>query len=130
MVNSSGSSGTIRFLSTILVSAAAECCAVVNHHAMPVHPQLLWHHAVSPTTHPPHPPCLHPLCVCVQSMTGIPPPGSRMVPILEGVSGVLKPGRLTLLLGHPGSGKTVLLKALAGQLRGNPSLKARGGERG
>eukprot|EP00878_Enallax_costatus_P004873 GHUV01005127.1.p1 GENE.GHUV01005127.1~~GHUV01005127.1.p1 ORF type:complete len:323 (+),score=94.08 GHUV01005127.1:294-1262(+) len=36
--------------------------------------------------------------------------------ILQGVSGVLKPGRLTLLLGPPGSGKTVLLKALAGNL--------------
>lgn len=37
--------------------------------------------------------------------------------ILKGVTGVLKPGRLTLLLGPPGSGKTSLLKALAGLLR-------------
>lgn len=37
--------------------------------------------------------------------------------ILKGVTGVLKPGRLTLLLGPPGSGKTTLLKALSGMLR-------------
>lgn len=37
--------------------------------------------------------------------------------ILKGVTGVLKPGRLTLLLGPPSSGKSVLLKALAGLLR-------------
>ncbi|BFI42905.1 ATP-binding cassette, subfamily G (WHITE), member 2, PDR [Marchantia polymorpha subsp. ruderalis] len=36
--------------------------------------------------------------------------------ILENVSGILKPGRMTLLLGPPGSGKTTLLLALAGQL--------------
>ncbi|KAJ1264617.1 hypothetical protein BS78_08G013200 [Paspalum vaginatum] len=35
--------------------------------------------------------------------------------ILDGVSGVLKPARLTLLLGPPGCGKTTLLKALAGK---------------
>ena len=37
---------------------------------------------------------------------------------------VLKPGRLTLLLGPPGSGKSTLLKAIAGKL-GNTSLQAR-----
>ncbi|XP_038903616.1 pleiotropic drug resistance protein 3-like isoform X2 [Benincasa hispida] len=34
--------------------------------------------------------------------------------IIEDVSGVIKPGRLTLLLGPPGCGKTTLLKALSG----------------
>mmetsp|Transcript_9242 Transcript_9242/g.27733 ORF Transcript_9242/g.27733 Transcript_9242/m.27733 type:complete len:1604 (+) Transcript_9242:484-5295(+) len=38
--------------------------------------------------------------------------------ILDDVSGVLKPGRLTLLLGPPSAGKSTLLKALAGKLRG------------
>ncbi|CAL5090732.1 unnamed protein product [Urochloa decumbens] len=39
--------------------------------------------------------------------------------ILNGVSGVVKPSRLTLLLGPPGCGKTTLLKALAGKLSAN-----------
>eukprot|EP00798_Chlamydomonas_sp_ICE-L_P003260 gene3260-13284_t len=37
--------------------------------------------------------------------------------LLENVSGVLKPGRLTLLLGPPGCGKSTLLRALAGQMK-------------
>ncbi|XP_035835314.1 pleiotropic drug resistance protein 3 isoform X2 [Helianthus annuus] len=36
--------------------------------------------------------------------------------ILNDVSGVIKPGRMTLLLGPPGCGKTTLLKALSGNL--------------
>ncbi|KAK1398547.1 hypothetical protein POM88_008410 [Heracleum sosnowskyi] len=40
----------------------------------------------------------------------------KTVEILHKVNGVLKPSRLTLLLGLPGSGKTTLLKALAGVL--------------
>ena len=43
--------------------------------------------------------------------------------ILDGVSGVLKPGRLTLLLGPPASGKSTLLKALSGRLE-HTNLKA------
>ena len=49
--------------------------------------------------------------------------GARVLPrnvqrlqVLAGCSGVLRPGRLTLLLGPPASGKTSLLKALAGKL--------------
>ncbi|XP_023516989.1 ABC transporter G family member 38-like [Cucurbita pepo subsp. pepo] len=36
--------------------------------------------------------------------------------ILCDASGIIKPGRMTLLLGPPGSGKTTLLKALSGKL--------------
>ncbi|PON89426.1 ABC transporter-like [Trema orientale] len=39
--------------------------------------------------------------------------------ILQDVSGVIKPGRMTLLLGPPSSGKTTLLLALAGRLASN-----------
>ncbi|TKY56464.1 ABC transporter G family member 31 [Spatholobus suberectus] len=39
--------------------------------------------------------------------------------ILNDVSGVIKPGRMTLLLGPPGAGKTTLLLALAGKLDHN-----------
>ncbi|TVU03324.1 hypothetical protein EJB05_51147, partial [Eragrostis curvula] len=36
--------------------------------------------------------------------------------VLHDVSGIIKPRRMTLLLGPPGSGKTTLLRALAGKL--------------
>ena len=42
-------------------------------------------------------------------------PAKRKLVILDSISGILKPGRLTLLLGPPSSGKSTLLKALAGQ---------------
>ncbi|KAF9593932.1 hypothetical protein IFM89_026175 [Coptis chinensis] len=41
----------------------------------------------------------------------------KSVTILNDVSGIIKPGRLTLLLGPPGAGKTTLLLALAGKLK-------------
>ncbi|KAL3630027.1 transcription factor [Castilleja foliolosa] len=44
--------------------------------------------------------------------------------ILKDVSGVIKPCRMTLLLGPPSSGKTTLLLALAGKL--DPTLKVSG----
>ncbi|KAI0528844.1 hypothetical protein KFK09_001387 [Dendrobium nobile] len=46
------------------------------------------------------------------------------VSILKEVSGILKPARMTLLLGPPGSGKTTLLLALAG--KAIPPLKITG----
>ncbi|WVZ10429.1 hypothetical protein V8G54_014959 [Vigna mungo] len=46
------------------------------------------------------------------------------ISILNNVSGIVKPSRLTLLLGPPGCGKTTLLKALAGKLE--QSLKVSG----
>ncbi|PRQ35237.1 putative P-loop containing nucleoside triphosphate hydrolase [Rosa chinensis] len=36
--------------------------------------------------------------------------------ILDNISGIIRPSRLTLLLGPPSSGKTTLLLALAGRL--------------
>ncbi|RVW77628.1 Pleiotropic drug resistance protein 1 [Vitis vinifera] len=44
------------------------------------------------------------------------PSKKRKFTILNDVSGIIKPRRLTLLLGPPSSGKTTLLLALAGKL--------------
>ncbi|CAL5048790.1 unnamed protein product [Urochloa decumbens] len=44
------------------------------------------------------------------------PSRKQTMPILNGISGIIKPKRMTLLLGPPGSGKTTLLLALAGRL--------------
>ncbi|KAL2338309.1 hypothetical protein Fmac_012755 [Flemingia macrophylla] len=44
--------------------------------------------------------------------------------ILSGISGIIRPSRLTLLLGPPSSGKTTLLLALAGRL--GPGLQMSG----
>ncbi|XP_020221803.1 ABC transporter G family member 31 [Cajanus cajan] len=50
---------------------------------------------------------------------GIGRPQRHSLTILNDISGVIKPGRMTLLLGPPGSGKTTLLLALAGKLDDN-----------
>ncbi|KAK4834395.1 hypothetical protein QYF36_021902 [Acer negundo] len=44
------------------------------------------------------------------------PHNKRKIQILNDVSGVVRPSRMTLLLGPPGSGKTTLMLALAGKL--------------
>ncbi|KAG2682930.1 hypothetical protein I3760_10G006800 [Carya illinoinensis] len=44
------------------------------------------------------------------------PSKKRKIQILQDVSGIVKPSRMTLLLGPPGAGKTTLLLALAGKL--------------
>ncbi|XP_030477545.1 pleiotropic drug resistance protein 3-like isoform X2 [Syzygium oleosum] len=55
-------------------------------------------------------------------------PGSKLrkakISIIKDVSGIIKPGRMTLLLGPPGCGKTSFLKALSGNL--SQSLKVTG----
>ncbi|XP_058204744.1 pleiotropic drug resistance protein 2-like [Rhododendron vialii] len=43
------------------------------------------------------------------------PSKKRKIQILKDVSGIVKPSRMTLLLGPPGAGKTTLLQALAGK---------------
>ncbi|GLT77983.1 hypothetical protein SLA2020_495350 [Shorea laevis] len=52
------------------------------------------------------------------------PSSKKQFSILQDVSGVIKPSRMTLLLGPPSSGKTTLLLALAGEL--DPDLKLSG----
>ncbi|WOL09018.1 ABC transporter G family member 31 isoform X1 [Canna indica] len=44
------------------------------------------------------------------------PGGRRKLSILDDISGIIRPSRMTLLLGPPSSGKTTLLLALAGRL--------------
>lgn len=59
---------------------------------------------------------------CVNMLEGflsyfhILPSRKRPLPILHDISGIIKPCRMTLLLGPPSSGKTTLLLALAGKL--------------
>ncbi|KAL2472415.1 ABC transporter G family member 40 [Abeliophyllum distichum] len=52
------------------------------------------------------------------------PSRKKPMSILKDVSGIIKPCRMTLLLGPPSSGKTTLLLALAGKL--DPTLKFSG----
>ncbi|CAI0407524.1 unnamed protein product [Linum tenue] len=44
------------------------------------------------------------------------PSKKRKIQILQDISGIVKPSRMTLLLGPPGAGKTTMLLALAGKL--------------
>ncbi|KAL2953245.1 hypothetical protein AAZX31_19G155100 [Glycine max] len=52
------------------------------------------------------------------------PSRRQQINILQDVSGIIKPGRMALLLGPPSSGKTTLLLALAAKL--DPKLKFSG----
>ncbi|CAL5088799.1 unnamed protein product [Urochloa decumbens] len=60
----------------------------------------------------------------IANATHITPSRKQKISILHNVSGIIKPHRLTLLLGPPGAGKTSLLLALAGTLPS--SLKVTG----
>ncbi|WOK99146.1 ABC transporter G family member 36-like isoform X2 [Canna indica] len=59
------------------------------------------------------------------NMLHILPNRKRLLSILHDVSGVIKPRRMTLLLGPPGSGKTTLLLALAGKLESDLKVTGR-----
>ncbi|GAB2255079.1 hypothetical protein Droror1_Dr00008857 [Drosera rotundifolia] len=52
----------------------------------------------------------------VLGMVHLFPSKKRPIKILRDISGIVKPSRMTLLLGPPGAGKTTLLLALAGKL--------------
>ena len=55
----------------------------------------------------------------------------RSLDIVHDASGVLRPHRITLLLGPPSSGKSTFMKALAGRYKRGGDLKVRallGGE--
>lgn len=52
--------------------------------------------------------------------------GKKTVKLLDDVYGVLKPGRMTLLLGPPGAGKSLFLQTLSGRLRHRSDLQVRG----
>ncbi|KAJ7294134.1 hypothetical protein O6H91_19G003400 [Diphasiastrum complanatum] len=52
------------------------------------------------------------------------PSKKKVLNILNDISGIIKPSRMTLLLGPPNAGKTTLLLALAGKL--DPELKVSG----
>ncbi|KAJ6820441.1 ABC transporter G family member 36-like isoform X1 [Iris pallida] len=53
------------------------------------------------------------------------PSRKKSLSILQDVSGIIKPRRMTLLLGPPGSGKTTLLLALAGKLGSDVKLSGK-----
>ncbi|KAF3671253.1 Pleiotropic drug resistance protein 6 [Capsicum annuum] len=53
------------------------------------------------------------------------PSRRKKLSILNNISGVIRPSRLTLLLGPPSSGKTTLLLALAGRLDKNLKMSGR-----
>ena len=62
-------------------------------------------------------------CVQMQSFLQtlrIMKPNKQHFRILDDMSGALRPGRITLLLGPPGAGKSTLLNALAGRLQKSP----------
>jgi ABC-type multidrug transport system ATPase subunit len=61
-----------------------------------------------------------------RALSQAPPPPMREVKVLDGASGVIRPGTMTLLLGHPGAGKSTFLKALCGRLSGAAQQQLQG----
>ena len=50
-------------------------------------------------------------------MTGLFKNAKHKYTLLDNISGAIKPGRMTLLLGPPGAGKSTLLKTLANKMK-------------
>ncbi|VAI40953.1 unnamed protein product [Triticum turgidum subsp. durum] len=66
-----------------------------------------------------------PLPACMQSLVGrLASSNKKTINILRNVDGILKPSRMTLLLGPPSSGKSTLMRALTGKL--DKTLKVSG----
>lgn len=55
-------------------------------------------------------------------------PPKTLFPVIDGVSGIIRPGVFTVLLGPPGSGKTTFLRTLAGLGKRHTSLKVQAQE--
>ncbi|EFJ11419.1 hypothetical protein SELMODRAFT_426337 [Selaginella moellendorffii] len=53
----------------------------------------------------------------ILDMVRLVPTRKRSLTVLNNISGIIKPSRITLLLGPPGSGRTTFLLALSGKLR-------------
>jgi ABC-type multidrug transport system ATPase subunit len=51
---------------------------------------------------------------------------TKPLAILDDISGVIKPGRFTLVLGPPGAGKSVFMQLLSGRLRRHKGLRVSG----
>ncbi|KAM7495762.1 hypothetical protein LguiA_020176 [Lonicera macranthoides] len=88
------------------LSVEAEYCDVVDGNSLPT----LWN-------------CLKTMFSAMQNIIGHSSEANR-IKILQDVRGIIKPSRLTLLLGPPGCGKTTFLLALAGKL--DKTLKMEG----
>ncbi|KAA8516690.1 hypothetical protein F0562_016804 [Nyssa sinensis] len=64
----------------------------------------------------------------IESLLGLvrlAPSKRRKIQILRDINGIVKPSRMTLLLGPPGAGKTTLMRALAGKLDQNLRVSGR-----
>ncbi|DBA97183.1 TPA: hypothetical protein ACH3X1_014944 [Trebouxia sp. C0004] len=66
------------------------------------------------------------IALTLGKLVGKRPGEKRKMKILKGVTGALKPGRMCLLLGPPGSGKSSLLKILAGKIKNSKLVQVNG----
>ncbi|KAK9826588.1 hypothetical protein WJX74_004476 [Apatococcus lobatus] len=62
----------------------------------------------------------------LKSLVGLGGLDTAPLAVLKDVQGVLKPGRITLLLGPPGSGKSAFMQVLAGRMKATSFLRVSG----